>query len=308
MTAGFLWLFSRGLEPADLGRVFARLSVPAVAVALVFLVAGWGVRILRWWHMLRVLDPGLPFVACVRPFLAGMALNNLLPLRAGDAFRVVGCRRWLQAPAARVAGTVVIERILDVVALLAIFFFCLAGLPAGVFPRGFVQAAIWGAGGVLVAMLCLLLLASWLQRSAARLAGHRWSNAAAMRHIGDLAGTLALVRSLPRMLALFGLSAVAWACEGAVFAAVALALGIDAELFGPWLSLAAGTLATALPSAPGYIGTFHYFAAQGIAAYGVSAETAAAFALTVHAVLWLPSTAAGLLCLMPDRGGSRGAG
>ena len=71
-----------------------------------------------------------------------------LPLRAGDTFRVVGFRRQLQSPAVRVAGTVVIERILDVAVLLAIFFSCLVGLPADIFPQGFILAAIWGADGV----------------------------------------------------------------------------------------------------------------------------------------------------------------
>ena len=67
---------------------------------------------------------------------------------------------------------------------------------------------------------------------------------------------------------------------------------------GPWFSLAAGTLATAIPSAPGHVGTFDWFAAQGLEAYGASAEVAIAFALTVHAVLWVSSTAAGLFCLL----------
>ncbi|KPK48900.1 MAG: hypothetical protein AMS22_14540, partial [Thiotrichales bacterium SG8_50] len=58
------------------------------------------------------------------------------------------------------------------------------------------------------------------------------------------------------------------------------------------------TLATLIPSSPGYVGTFDYFAAQGIAAYGAAPEVSVAFALTVHAVLWAPLTAAGLVYLV----------
>ena len=100
------------------------------------------------------------------------------------------------------------------------------------------------------------------------------------------------------MLVLIGLSAAAWACEGAVFATVAAAVRAGAEPMGPWFSLAAGTLATAIPSAPGHVGTFDWFAAQGLEAYGASAEVAIAFALTIHAVLWVSSTAAGLFYLL----------
>ena len=81
-------------------------------------------------------------------------------------------------------------------------------------------------------------------------------------------------------------------------ATVASAVQAGAEPMGPWFSLAAGALATALPSAPGHVGTFDWFAAQGLEAYGAPSPRAVAFALTVHAVLWVPLTAAGLFCLL----------
>jgi uncharacterized membrane protein YbhN (UPF0104 family) len=52
-------------------------------------------------------------------------------------------------------------------------------------------------------------------------------------------------------------------------------------------------LATTIPSAPGYVGTFD---APGIAvleAYGVTKATAAAYTLVLHVALWLPITALG---------------
>ncbi|NIV35588.1 MAG: UPF0104 family protein, partial [Anaerolineae bacterium] len=52
-------------------------------------------------------------------------------------------------------------------------------------------------------------------------------------------------------------------------------------------------LATTIPSAPGYVGTFD---APGIAvleAYGVPGGLAAGYTLVLHAALWLPITALG---------------
>ena len=43
------------------------------------MAAAHGLRIVRWWWMLRALEPGLPPSACVRPYLASMAVNNVLP-------------------------------------------------------------------------------------------------------------------------------------------------------------------------------------------------------------------------------------
>lgn len=97
---------------------------------------------------------------------------------------------------------------------------------------------------------------------------------------------------------LLGLSIVTWALEGGVFVVVALALESGGTQRGPWFALATATLGTLLPSSPGYVGTFDYFAVLGLTAYGATREAAVAFALTVHAVLWVPLTASGLLYLL----------
>jgi hypothetical protein len=66
--------------------------------------------------------------------------------------------------------------------------------------------------------------------------------------------------------------------------------------------MSTGTLATLLPSSPGYVGTFDYFAMQGIIAYGAAKEPAAAFTLLAHILMWLPLTVVGGLFLLAPRG------
>ena len=302
ITAVFIWLLARGLDLHELGRTFTGLSVSAVILALACITAGHAVRIARWWILLRALEPDLPLGACVRPFLACVAVNNVMPFRAGDALRVLGFRRQLRSPAMRVLGTLVIERALDLCVVSGIFFLSLLGLPDGAFPRGFVVAVAWLTGVGAAVILISVLLRPLFERVRGFLperrffAGRRWAEAVS-GHGAHLAEALGLVRSVPRALTLFGLSVVVWLCEGAAFVTVAAALAAGVAPLGPWLSLAAGTLATAVPSAPGHIGTFDYFAARGLAAYGASPEVAAALALTIHA-LWIPLTVVGLLCLL----------
>ena len=302
-TVGFGWLLAREVDFAAVARAFAGFSLSTGLLALAFLAAGYGVRIVRWWWMLRALEPALPLGACAGPFLAGMAVNNVAPFRAGDALRVLGFRGQLRVPVMAVAGTLVVERLLDVVVLTGFFFFGLLGLPDGTFPRGFVVAAASLAGVGIVAILALPLFLPLLGRlrefllGRRSLAGRRWAQAVS-KHGADLAGALALVRSPKRFSTLIGLSALAWICEGAMFATVAAALAPGGAPLGPWFALATGTLATVLPSSPGYFGTFDYFAARGLAAYGTSPGVSGAFALIVHAVLWVPFTVVGLLYLL----------
>ncbi len=72
-----------------------------------------------------------------------------------------------------------------------------------------------------------------------------------------------------------------------------LAFPFEVSFFALMLMNGIVNLATTIPSAPGYIGTFD---APGIAvleAYGVPSPLAAGYTLVLHAALWLPITVLG---------------
>ena len=296
----FVALLARRVDWTEVRAVLAQADPWPLALALAALAADMTARIVRWWWMLRAAAPDLPLRSCVRPFLGSLALNNTVPLRAGDVVRVVGFRQALQAPMAHVGGTLVLERLLDLLVLLAILFAALAGAP-GALPRGFLVAAALAGAGALAALLGLTLfpgaITALASRVLARLLPERWV-AAASRVVGQVAAALALLRSPGRAARVVGLSLLAWLLEGAVFACVAWSLHVGVAWPARWLSLGAATLATLLPSSPGYVGTFDWFARLGLTAYGAATAGATAFALLTHLVLWLPVTLAGLAALV----------
>jgi uncharacterized protein (TIRG00374 family) len=304
VAALFLTLLARRVDWLEVRQVLAGVEWPLLGLGLVALAADMVARITRWWLMLRVVQPDLPLASCVRPYLGSLALNNTVPLRAGDVVRVFGFRRTLGAPTAHVVGTVILERILDLLVLLAILFVGVLGT-SGVFPRAFVMVAgAAGVGAVLLLFALTLLpgpITGLIQRIVARLFARRSWAPTASRAVAQMTESLALLRSPQRALRLLGVSCVAWMLEGMVFACVARSLHIQVPWLAPWLSLAAATLATLLPSSPGYVGTFDYFGTLGLTAYGAPQAGAAAFALLVHLVLWLPVTTAGMIALVWSR-------
>src|SRR6202000_83945 len=85
ISAFFLWWTFRGFDMADLETV--RFVAPAWIVGVVvFTVAGYTVRCLRAWWMLRSVKAR--FSDCARIFMTSLAANNILPLRIGDVMRV----------------------------------------------------------------------------------------------------------------------------------------------------------------------------------------------------------------------------
>ena len=59
-------------------------------------------------------------------------------------------------------------------------------------------------------------------------------------------------------------------------------------------------LATTIPSAPGYIGTFDAPGIAVLTAYGVPLSTAAGYTLVLHVALWLPITLLGIYLLAQE--------
>lgn len=303
ITAIFVWFVIRATEPRQLGLTLISIPGWVWLAGLMLLVSGYFFRILRWWLMLRALDPSLPFRACIGPFVSSVAVNNVVPFRAGDALRVFGFRRQLQAPAMRVLGTVLAERLLDLLALLAFFFVGLWFLGQPEIPRSLILAAAGLAGSAALLLIALVLglprMLPWMRRWIDGTVNRRprWVDVMD-RHGSHLVASFDGMRSAHNGLVLISCSIACWLLEGAIFAVVAFSTVEGLHLYTGWFAMSLGTLATLLPSTPGYVGTFDYFTMQGLIAFGSQAATAAAIAIAVHLILWLPLTIAGLVYLL----------
>lgn len=303
----FITLAFRRVSFDAVAQALASARALPLVLALLALAAGFTVRIVRWWWMLRVLEPGLPLRACARPFLVSIAVNNTLPLRAGDVVRAVGFRSALRSSPMAVVGTLLVERLLDVVVLLSLLFAGLLALGQSVVPRPFLIAGMLIGLAATGGLLSLMFLPDLLRRLVARmLAMLPASTERARAKLTGLSeqffGSLSIVRPPSRALALLAITVVAWGLEGSAYACVAWSLSADGSPFAPWFALATGTLATMIPSSPGYVGTFDYFAVRGLTAFGASHVVALTFALVIHMLLWLPVTLVGALYLvLPGR-------
>lgn len=296
----FGWLALRDLDRAALAGALAAPDPRWLALAPGFLAAGYACRVARWRAMLAGARPGIGMGRCAVPLLGSIAANNLLPLRMGDVLRCVGFSRWLGLDAGTITATVLVERLLDLLAVLVALGLALLILAPGL-------PLVGTAGGGLVALgllALLLLLVPGLLHPLLRLAERglrRLSPRAGAGFAGFAAPLMRMLATLARgrrMRVLILWSAAVWGFEGATYWAVAMALPAMAVPAAGWLAMPAGTLATLLPSTPGHIGTFDYFAIKAAEGLGNTAAAATAFAVLVHAVLYLCTTLAGGVCLL----------
>ena len=223
--------------------------------------------------------------------LIGYAANNILPARLGELVRVhyLGDREAISRASA--LGTVVVERVVDLVAVVAIAAVALLVLSV----RGVVANAV--LVGAAVAALFLLVLG--LGIVAHRLPGIDRARALVERwpRVGDLARSLQgglAVAGRPRTLAeALIASAASWSMAILAFAAAGQAIGVELSI-GQAALLASGVaLASAVPAGPSNLGTFEFAAVTIGQAIGIRADPAFALALLVHATILVVTSIGG---------------
>ncbi|MGH2523861.1 MAG: lysylphosphatidylglycerol synthase transmembrane domain-containing protein [Anaerolineales bacterium] len=298
----FLWLALRGLKLDDVGAALQTANygwlLPGVAV---YFVAVWA-RAWRWHYLLRPLK-SIPTNKMFPIVTIGYMGNNIYPARAGEVLRAYVLRRREGVPVSASLATILVERIFDGVVMLMFVFFNLRGLASLTGASGLagsIQAvALWGTAAFTAALVVFLLAAMFPRQSLGlyhRLAAPLLPSKIRERVTGLLVSFwsgLESLRSPRNILMVFLTSVVIWLLETGKYWFVTHAFNFSVSFFALMLMNGIVNLATTIPSAPGYVGTFDAPGIAVLTAYGVERSVAAGYTLTLHAALWLPITLLG---------------
>jgi hypothetical protein len=99
---------------------------------------------------------------------------------------------------------------------------------------------------------------------------------------------------------IFFTSLVIWLLETVKYWFVMYAFSFSVSFFVLMLMNGVVNLATTLPSAPGYVGTFDTPGIEVLKVFGVDPVVAAAYTLVLHAALWLPITLLGFYYMIRE--------
>ena len=287
-SAVFLFLAIRG---ADLGAVWVTLQgvrwLPLAGAVACMGVVYW-FQAARWRRIAATSAGQWRFVEMV---VGGVAVNNVLPGRVGDLLRA----RWVSRGAfsyGRGVATVVLDRGFDLLMLAA---FLLVTLP-------FVTDEPWVDR--IVAGSVLVLLALWLGILAARSYTRRRPRARrshrtlARRFARDTLEGLSEPLGSSRTVELVGLSLAAWLTWALAAFLTARAVGVELTVVEAVFVTAAINLGVAIPSSPGFVGTYQWLGVSALMLFGFGREAGLAFAIAMQAVWFVPTTLVGAVLLV----------
>lgn len=251
---------------------------------------------LRGWRWHRIM--ALSHIPHRRADAFGLTLvaymgNTVLPARGGEVLRVTIMKKRSPAGLPEIIGSVIAERLFDVVALGAMFAVMtwegVAGAPTGRLAADVAAAAIVAAAvGV---ALCLEL----------RRRGH----------LGALSARIAPFARASKLLVqpagarLLGLSLLIWLLEGLTLLLVGNALALHLSVSDALLTAVIAALAASLPAGPGYAGSYDGGVLLTLHASGISGQAAVGFLLLARFVVFVPVTVVGAGLFLTRYGGLR---
>ena len=303
LSAVGLWWALHGVPWHDVVARWREASIPLIIATAVAATAIFPVRAIRWRVILSPVAPDLPFGPLWRSVAIGMMVNNVLPARAGELARAYSLTRERpEVPLSTSLASLVVDRLFDGAAVLLL-------MAASMLDPRFLgvhevagwslqHAAVAAIGAMLLGFLLLYLLAGYPRQSIAMYEAFARRVAPAMEARGtailtSFAGGLSVLRSPARFAAVLFWAVLHWMINAFAFWLAFRALRIDAPYTAALFVQGIIVAFVSIPSTPGFAGLFESGGRVGMAAFGIPASAAAAWALTFHVVSYIPITLIG---------------
>ncbi len=299
ISAVFIYLAFRKVDFSQMAHSLRSANYWYLLPTLLILFLSHYLRALRWRYFLDPvvrLDTGSLFSS----LMVGYAANVVMPAHLGELVRAHTLSRKRDVSMGCAFATIVVERIIDVFALLILLAFSMMIHP---FPSWVVTSGYVMLGGAVLLFAALILSRKYEVRtlSALRFVTKPFPVTFRERIVSCTArflrGIVPLKRG-PDYAVVSALSIAIWACYALTYHLSLYAFDFVKVYNLVWyvavVLLVITTISVVVPSSPGYVGTFHYLCQLALGLFGVPSAPALSYAAVAHAVCFLPVFVVGL--------------
>jgi len=250
----FLYLSIRNVDWDEVGVLLENINYNWVLVAILAYWVELGFRIVRWRTLLARIEPPIPLRLINIAFICGYAANNVLPARLGELFRADLLGRLTNSSRLTVLGSIVVERLFDVLAVLAMSVW---GVYFVTTADGSALDLVRNGLGLLILPVALLVMGIlWFVYLPDNFLVARVKSIS--YHIGNLLRGLQVLEDPKSYISLTANTIILWALNGVAVWAVMLAIGVDLSAGETVLLMGISGIAAAIPAMPAGIGTLQY--------------------------------------------------
>lgn len=298
LAAIFLYFALRNLEWQIFFETIKNAQYVYLPLVFLWSSASFLSRSLR----LRVLlssEKQLPIANVFWANMAGYLGNNILPARAGELVRAAYLARQNNISASYALAAGLVERLMDLIALIAIGSFALSttGIISPVFQNALKAVSILG----LIGLIIIFVLPRFEKQI-----GHLIMGLPVLKEAHKLKldnflqkffSGLKSLHGFTRVTQFIGLTALIWLMDAIGSVLLAFILKIHLLLQQAFVLLAALGLSSAVPSTPGYVGVYQFVAVTTLAPFGISRADALAYIIISQMLGYIIFAFWGLLSL-----------
>jgi uncharacterized protein (TIRG00374 family) len=303
LSVGFLVLAFRGIRFGEVVTLVREANVGLLALSVIAATLTFPLRARRWRPILDPVAPNIPFAPLFSATAIGMMLNNVLPARAGEPARAYALSRSTPAVSFPAAfASLAVDRLFDMIVMFGLMFLSMLdpAFPKGaeIMNRPVSSYAVGGLAlmvGLTAAMYAVVFFPSHVltlyEMLARRIAPKLEEKGRAA--VSAIISGLSVLRRPSRFIAVFGWTLVHWLCNALAFWIGFRAFDIDVPFSAALFLQGLVAIGVAAPQMPGFFGVFELFGQVGLGLYGVRSDTAVAWAITYHALSYIPITLIG---------------
>jgi glycosyltransferase 2 family protein len=301
VTIAGIVLAVRGVALDDTADALAGSDLRWLVPSSVVFVAGVALRAVRWWSLFDG-ERRPPLRAVARALLIGYFFNNILPARAGEAARVISLHARTRTPRAETIGTVVAERVFDLLALLLILFAAYPWLP----PISWLRAAAI-SGLVVVACIAVLVFVlvryderaiHWLLSPLRRIRRDGFAERVEAAAVNASRGLVA-IRDPRVALESMLLTIASWVVLSLSYWVLMVAFSLDLPFVAALLVTVTINMGLVLPSSPAALGVFEAATVIALQAFDIPQAEALSYAIVLHVLNLVPFLVVGGALLGP---------
>lgn len=308
-----LVIFASQIDLSLTRAMYQNIDPTWLLFGLAALAMGYLLKVFRWRYLLSICGARVGARRCIAPFMGSIALNNLLPLRSGDLTRMFIFPTAIGVSRTMGSATLIVERVVDLWVVLILMIVGLLTLPSESVLPPFLQdpyaratiiaLAIIGPAVIIMSSgLVAKVLENRINQSDSDPDGNAINRllVTGVRTFVGLTKMIAISGTPSRMLLILGLSLICWGLEAGFYLAIAQSMGLGLSWEAGLVLMGASTLATLVPAAPGYFGSFHLAQLATFTMLGVSSDVAGAATVFTHLMLWGSTSVWGLFHLLSN--------
>lgn len=306
ISALFLYISFRGVDIVKTWKEICSVNPFYILIVIALMFFQFIVRAWRWDILMEPIKK-TGFRNRLGAVLIGFAANCIFPARLGEFIRAnfIGQKEQISASAA--FGTIVIERLFDGFTLLLVL---VIGVIGTTFPEEWISVSGKLKGtGISIFGFYLLLIAV--------LIGFKYNAEALLKIINNVfffipetirskltdmamnfAKGLVMSKKPEKWLLTIFFSFLVWFIALLQIEMIEQSIGASLPFITTFLLLTMSSFGAMIPSAPGYVGTFHLAAQYGFIFYGLGKEEALSAAIIWHASMIFPTILFGLAALL----------